>query len=308
MKKSMSQQTTYAGFLAGLFLICFAPSATAQAVNPTPLDCGKYSMVQVPGGYTCRRTGHVPWFVGQPGVWETEVSFRSASTSIYWAWSWDQTGVDNLWTWDRYFGFHASDGGGKDLPARSSYFLRVLGRANCSSGCNSAYPDSAAGSLIVLADGPDAASLDGAAASFTYKFFAADGSLLTETTIPVTYEDVASSRWSAVIAETPLSRQGTPNTTVTAFAINNFSTAQAVRVTLFDGLGTSVASVTIPEFISQQGFLLSSLLNADLPVSGGSTDFHGTIVFEGVGGGKIAPVVLQMTDTALTAVSVNPER
>jgi hypothetical protein len=288
-------------FAVGLLPVFLMPSASAQAISPDPLDCGKYSMVQVQGGYTCHRTGHVPWYAAQPGVWETELVFGVSSADFI-RFGYGESRENNLQLWDRLRNaFFAESVYNIDLRTRSSYRVRILGMEYCFGACNGT------GSLYVSAEALTPAALDAATASFTYKYFAGTANIVSETTIPVIFEDQASNRWRAIITETPRSRQGQPGTTITAFAIKNLGAEQAVRFTLFDMAGIAVASVETPAISSEQGFLLSSLLTADLPVGQGSTDFHGTIVFEGKGGGKIAPIVLQMTDMALTAVSADPE-
>jgi len=52
---------------------------------------------------------------------------------------------------------------------------------------------------------------------------------------------------------------------------------------------------------------LSGLLGIDLVPSAGDTVFHGAVTFEGVAGGNIAPLAVQMNWPSITTVLAKPE-
>jgi hypothetical protein len=304
------------------------PESTAElyvpAVFPTS-NCGKYPTVEG----LCRRIGILPWYAAIPGQWETDLELRtgtsdtlrfgyqtSLSTSPYY------DGVSHNLVIDDGAARVISDRfNGIKVKSGDSYSARVLAEANCASGC----PERASlGSLVVTVDGPNAAALDAAYVRATHKLLASDGSAAGQADAPVIFRDQASSRWVALVADTPLSRQEQSGATITSFAVANLSTeAQAVSVKVFNTSGVLVGSVTTPVLYgaSSLGFpfeqadgvggvyavTLSGLLGIDLAPGVGDTVFHGAIIFEGTAGGKIAPLVVQMNWPSITSIPAKPE-
>ncbi len=304
------------------------PESTAELYVPAGFptsSCGKYPTVE---GY-CRRIGILPWYAAIPGQWETDLELRtgtsdtlrfgyqtSLSTSPYY------DGVRHNLVIDNGAARVISEGfSGINVKSGDSYSARVLAEANCASGC----PETASlGSLVVTVDGPNAAALDAAFVRATHKLLASDGSAAGQADAPVIFRDQASSRWVALIAETPLSRQAQSGATITSFAVANLSAgAQAVSVKVYDTSGVLVGSATTPVLYgaSSLGFpfeqadgvggvyavTLSGLLGFDLVPSAGDTVFHGSVTFEGTADGKIAPLVVQMNWPSITSIPAKPE-
>jgi hypothetical protein len=65
------RRLVFATALAGILFPCLAENSFAQGV------CGGYA-VTVQG---CRRIAVLPWYVAQPGVWETEIHADAASAN-----------------------------------------------------------------------------------------------------------------------------------------------------------------------------------------------------------------------------------
>jgi len=304
------------------------PESTAELYVPAgfpTLSCGKYPIVDG----LCRRIGILPWYAAIPGQWETDVEFRTGtSDTLRFGY---QTSLSTLPYYDGARHNLVIDNGAArviadgvsvvNVKSGDSYRARVLAEANCASGC----PEGASlGSLVVSVDGPNAAALDAAYVRATHKLLASDGSVAGQAEAPVIFRDQASSRWVALVAETPLSRQAQSGVTTTSFAVANLSAgAQAVSVKVFNASGTLIGSATTPVLYgaSSLGFpfeqadgvggvyavTLSGLLGFDLVPSAGDTVFHGAVTFEGTAGGKIAPLVVQTNWPSITSVMAKPE-
>jgi hypothetical protein len=303
------------------------PESTAELDVPAgfpTLSCGKYPIVDG----LCRRIGILPWYAAIPGQWETDLELRSTSDTLRFGY---QTSLSTSPYYDGVRHNLVIDNGaarviadgviGINVKSGDSYRGRVLAEANCTSGC----PERASlGSLVVTVDGPNAAALDAAYVRATHKLLSSDGSTAGQADAPVIFRDQASSRWVALVTETPLSRQAQSGATITSFAVANLSEqAQAVSVKVFNTSGVLVGSAATPVLYSASslGFpfeqadgvggvyavTLSGLLGTDLAPSAGDTVFHGAVLFEGTAGGKIAPLAVQMNWPSITSIPAKPE-
>jgi hypothetical protein len=301
------------------------PESTAELYVPdgpaTTSACGKYPTVD---GH-CRRIAILPWYAGILGQWETDLALDSSVNTVRFgyilsaAFTYDGIGHNMLLeASDHVGGFIAEGVDG----IQGAYSARILGGEDClQSNCQSV---PSTGSLVVTIDGPNAAALDSSSVRATHKLLSADGTVLGQADAPAVFSDQASSKWNASVTETPLSKQAQPGATVVSFAVANLAAAaQAVTVKVFDASGKLVGSATTPvlsgaaslgspfEAVNAVGGVyantLSGLLGAELVPSAGDTVFHGTVTFEGAGGGKIAPLVVQMNWPALTSIPVQPQ-
>ena len=302
------------------------------------LDCGKYPTASTHQGPTCRRIGILPWFLGIPGVWETELRLGTGSDSVRFGYisSLSLTYYDvNLVLEDSEWGskvFESLDG--LDLPRYGSHWTRIMGACHALAG--QCPPQSATGSMIVTADAPSAAALEAISAFGIYKNTSNDA-VASQATAPVIFLDQAAVRWSAIFTETPHNQQSQPGATITSFAVANLSRdPQAVLVRIYDERGNLSVSAKTPVLDQALGFsgstevlvggvyadALSNVLGVDLPVSpcptvsqgpaigspcAGAPVFRGTVVFEGENGGPIAPVAFRFNGSAVTAVPVRAE-
>jgi len=302
-------------------LTILAGTALAQAT----LDCGKYPTASPHDGPVCRRTGILPWFVGIPGVWDTELEIGTVgdTVKISYVSSLSLLYYDvNLLLEDSGWGskvFEALES--LPLPRHGSNWTRILGACHALAG--QCPPESATGSMIITADGSSAAALDGVSGFGVYRY-TPDGSVVSQTTAPVIFLDQAAVRWSAIVTETPRDQQGRPGATITSFAVANLSRdPQAVLVRVYDERGNLSVSAKTPVLDQALGFsgstevlvggvyadTLSNVLGINLPVSpctgcANPTVFRGTVDFEGEKGGLIAPVVFRFNGSAVTAVPV----
>lgn len=290
------------------------------------LDCGKYPAASTQQGPTCRRIGILPWFLGIPGAWETEVRLGAAGDTVRFSLisSLSLVYPVNLVLEDSSFGstlFESFDG--LLLSGYGSHWTRIL--AACYPSAGQCPPESATGSMIVTADAPSGAALDAISAFGTYRY-TSNGSVVSQATAPVVFLDQAAVRWSAIVTETPRNQQSQTGATVTSFAVANLSRdPQAVLVRIYGERGDLLASAKTPVLDQARGFsgqaetlvggvyadTLSNVLGLDLPSSqchacSGPPVFRGTVVFEG-GGGPIAPVVFRFNGPAVTAVPVRAE-
>jgi hypothetical protein len=285
------------------------------------LDCGKYPAVSTPTGPFCRRVGILPWFVGTPGEWETELRLGVAGDTVRFSYvsSLSLTSYDtNLVLENSSFGSTSFESEDQiDLPKYGSNWTRILGA--CSFAAGQCPPRSATGSIIVTADAPNAAALEAISAFGVYKN-TSNGSVVSQTTAPVIFLDQAAVRWTAIVLETPRAQQSQPDATITTFAVANLSPdPQAVLIRVYNERGNLLGSTQSPvldQALEQVGGvyadLLSNVLGINLPVSycpgcADPTVFRGTVVFEGEKGGPIAPVVFQFNGQAMTAVPVRGE-
>jgi hypothetical protein len=307
-----------------ILLVLGLPVLKAQGT----LDCGKYSTVSTQQGPACRRVGILPWFVGIPGQWETELRFGAAGDTARFDFvsSLSLLYYDvNLLLEDSSFGSKVFEGlQGLPVPKYGSNWTRILGACHALAGrCP---PESATGSMIVTAAAPSAAALDAVSAFAIYKYTSND-SVVSQATTPVIFLDQAAVRWSAIITETPRNTQSQPGATITSLAVANLSRdPQAVLVRVYDERGNLSASAKTSVLDQALGFsgstevlvggvytdTLSNVLGINLPASpctgcASPTVFRGTVVFEGEKGGMIAPVVFRFNGPALTTVPVRAE-
>ena len=311
----------------GLRLILLGGLAGTMMGQGTSL-CGKYSTVFTTTGPTCHRVGILPWLIGIPGQWETELRLGATGGAISFAFfsSLSMTSYNtNLVLEDSTFGSTFFEGMvGLDLSTHKSHWTRILGQCGYATGpCT---PVSVTGSLIVTADGPNAAALDAVSASAVYKNTSND-TVVSEASAPVLFLDQAAVRWSAIFSETPRDQQSQPNASITTFAVANLSPdPQAVLIQVYDESGNLSASAKTPVLNPASASsnsteilvggvyadTLSIILGINLPVSNCShcvsaPVFRGTVVFEGERGGSIAPVVFRFNGSAFIAVPVKAE-
>jgi hypothetical protein len=315
-------------FLLLVLLLLELPGLKAQST----LDCGKYPTVTTYETPTCERIGVLPWLVGIPGAWETEVRLGVAGDTVRFSFSsslptfpdfYDVNLVLEDSQWGATF-FEEIDH--LDLPRYGSHWTRILGACHNHGGQCPAEP--ATGSLIVTADAPSAAALDAVSAFGVYKY-TSNGSVISQATAPVIFLDQAAVQWSAIVTETPRDQQSQPDATSTSFAVRNLSPdPQAVLIRVYDERGNLATSGRTPVLDQAVGSVggayantLSNVLAGNLPPNSCRTSsfpaggfpctgppvFWGTVVFEGEKGGRIAPVVFRLNGPALTAVPVRAE-
>ena len=302
-----------------ILLVLGLPLLKAQG---TP-NCGKYPSATTSDGPTCERVGILPWLVGIPGAWETELRLGVAGDTVRFSFISSLPAFPDFYDvnlvledsqWGATF-FEEIDH--LDLPRQGSHWTRILGA--CHNHAGQCPAEAATGSLIVTAHAATATALDAVSAFGVYKSIS-NGSMVSQATAPVIFLDQASVRWSAIITETPRDQQNQPDATITSFAIRNLSRdPQAVLVRVYDERGNLTASAKTPVLDQALGLVggiyadtLANVLGVNLPVSGcvpcaSAAVFRGTVVFEGEKGGQIAPVVLRFTGPALTAVPVKAE-
>jgi len=299
--------------LAFSLLAFLGGTALAQGA----LDCGKFTTVSTNIGPLCHRVGILPWFVGIPGVWETELRFGVGLDAIRFGYGLPSAYFTNLVAEDSERGLRAFEGI-SDLDLRkthASYTSRILGFSDASGGFKAR---TATGSLGMTADGPRAAALEAVSAYAVYKYIV-NGSVVAQTTAPVVFLDQATARWSAVVTETPRDQQGQPGATITSFAVANLSPdPQSVLIQVYDEFGQLSASVKTRalEGGSDAGDVyadtLSHVLGINLLVSAcfnctSAPVFRGTVLFEVEKGGPIAPVVFRFNGSSVTTVPVRAE-
>ncbi len=292
-----------------------------------PSLCGKYSTIFTATGPTCHRVGVLPWLLGIPGVWETELRFGASGDTVRLKLVSSLSEVDS----DANLLLEDSDGlkmlelfDGLPVRAHGSYWTRIIGACHVRAG--QCPPESLAASMVVSVDAPNAAALESASASAVYRY-TPNGVVASETAAPFIFLDQAAARWSAIITETPRDLQSEPDSTITSFAVANLSPdPQAVLIRIYNEFGALSASSQTPVLGQALGFsgstevlvggvyaaTLSSVLGIDLPASpctgcASPTVFRGTVVFEGEKGGPIAPVVFRFNGSALTTVPVKAE-
>ena len=301
------------------------PASTAELYVPDGFpasNCGKYPTVEG----NCRRIAILPWYAAIPGQWETDLDLSSSFSAVRFgyimsaAFTYDGIGHNLL--------VAASDHAGTFIGEsvdgiKGTYSARILGGEDCNGqfGCQAV---SSLGSLVITIDGPNAMALDSADVRATHKLLASDGAVLGQADAPVVFRDQDSSKWSASITDTPLSKQAQPGATVLSFAVANLDAgAQAVNVRVFDASGKLVGSATTPVLNGAASLgppfgdadavggvyavTLSDLLGTDLTPSAGEAVFHGTVTFEGAAGWKIAPLVVQMNWPSITSIPAKPE-
>ena len=301
------------------------PASTAELYVPdavTTSNCGKYPTVEG----NCRRIAILPWYAAIPGQWETDFDLSSSLSTVRFgyimsaAFTYDGIGHNLL--------LEASDHTGRFIAEsadgiKGTYSARILSGDDCNGqfGCQ---PVPSLGSLVITIDGPNATALESAYVRAAHKLLDSGGAVLGQADAPVVFRDQASSKWSASVTDTPLSKQAQPGATVLSFAVANLGVgAQAVNVKVFDASGKLVGSATTPvlngaaslgspfEDAAAVGGVyavtLSGLLGTDLVPSAGDTVFHGSVTFEGAAGGKIAPLVVQMNWPSITSIPVRPE-
>lgn len=301
------------------------PSSTAELYVPdavTTSNCGKYPTVEG----NCRRIAILPWYAAIPGQWETDFDLSSSLSTVRFgyimsaAFTYDGIGHNLL--------LEASDHTGRFIAEsadgiKGTYSARILSGDDCNGqfGCQ---PVPSLGSLVITIDGPDATALESADVRATHKLLASDGAVLGQADAPVVFRDQASSKWSAAVTDTPLSKQAQLGPTVLSFAVANLGAgAQAVNVKVFDASGKMVGSATTPVLNGAASLgspfedadavggvyavTLSGLLGTELVPSAGDTVFHGTVTFEGAAGGKIAPLVVQMNWPSITSIPAKQE-
>ncbi len=299
------------------------PESTAELYVPVGFPnpaCGKYPTVEG----LCRRIGILPWYAAIPAQWETDLDLNSSFSTVRFGYT-----MSAAFTYDgigHNMVLEASDRIGRiDAEGvsgiRGAYSARILGGEDCAQSNCQVVPST--GSLVVTIDGPDAAALDSSFMRATHKLLG-DGTVLGQADAPIVFSDQASSKWSASVTDTPLSKQALPGATVVSFAVANLgAVAQAVNVRVFDASGKLVRAASTPvlngaatlgspfEAVNAMGGVyastLSGLLGTDLVPSTGDTVFHGTVTFEGAAGGKIAPLVIQMNWPALTSIPAQPQ-
>jgi hypothetical protein len=303
-----------------LLLFVFVGSGLAVMKAQGTPDCGKFPTVSTNLGPLCHRVGILPWFVGIPGVWETELRLGVGLDAIRFAYGLPSSYDTNLIAEDSEAGSRVFEAIGElDLrKTHASYLSRILGFGDYDSTTGKFNPRNATGSLGMSAEAQRAAALEAVSAFAVYRYIQ-NGAVVSQATAPIIFLDQATARWSAIVTETPRDQQSQPGATVTSFAVVNLSPdPQAVLIRVYDEFGDLSASAKTPEL---QGGLpsgdvhadtLSNILGINLPTSQclGCTSapvFRGTVVFEGEKGGQIAPVMFRFNGLALSAVPVRAE-
>jgi hypothetical protein len=140
-----------------VLLVLGLPVLKAQGT----LDCGKYATGSTQQGPACHRVGILPWFIGIPGQWETELRLGAGGDTVKFGYvsSLSLTYYDaNLLLEDSQWGSKAFESlSGLDLPRYGSHWTRILGACHALAG--QCPPEGATGSMIVTADAPSAAAL-----------------------------------------------------------------------------------------------------------------------------------------------------
>ena len=291
-------------------------------------DCGKYPKITDPfGSVFCHRAGILPWLVGIPGAWDTELRLGVAGDTVRFSFSSSLTNgySTNMVVEDSQWGlttFESADS--LDLAKYGSHWDRILGACEYSAG--QCPPRGATGSMFVNADARTAAALDAVSAFGVYKY-TSNGWVVSQAVAPVIFLDQAAVRWSAIVTETPRDQQSQPGATITSFAVASLSPdPQAVLIRVYDERGNLYASAktSVLRRVFDSGDVhadtLSDVLGIDLPPSlcptlikgpglpcAGPPVFRGTIVFEGEKGGPIAPVMFRFNGSAVTTVPVRAE-
>jgi len=283
-------------------------------------DCGKFPTVSTNLGPLCHRVGILPWFVGIPGVWETELRLGVGLDAIRFAYGLPPSYDTNLIAEDSESGSKVFEGISElDLrKTHASYLSRILAFGDYDPTTGKFKPRNATGSLGMSADGPRAAALDAVSAFAVYRNIQ-NGSVVSQTAAPIIFLDQATARWAAIVTETPRDQQSQSGATITSFAVVNLSPdPQAILIRVYDELGELSGSAKTPELLGGlpsgdvHADTLSNILGINLPVTdcSGCTSapvFRGTVVFEGEKGGLIAPVVFRFNGSALSAVPVRAE-
>jgi hypothetical protein len=301
--------------LAFSLLTIFAGTALAQAT----LDCGKYPTISTNAGPQCHRVGILPWFVGIPFVWETELRLGVGLDAVRFGYGIPSSYNTNLRLGARPFGVTVAEAISQlDLTTHASYLTSILGFTDYNRATGEYDARNGVGSLSLSADAQRGAALDSVSAFVVYKRIA-NGSVVSQTTSPVIFLDQAAVRWSAIITDTPRDQQSQPDSTITSFAVANLSPdPQAVIIQVYDEAGRLSASGRTTELQGGIGSgdvyasTLSDTLGINLPILEGDRAaklpvFRGTVVFEGERGGLIAPVVFRFTGSAITSVPVKAE-
>jgi hypothetical protein len=297
------------------------------------LDCCKYPTAYTQQGPQCHRDGILPWLVGIPGAWETELRLGAAGNTVSFSFSSSLPLTSTSWgtnmvledsQWGSTF-FESLTG--LDLPKYGSHWTRILGA--CDNAAGQCPVRDATGSMFINAGATDAAALDAISAFGIYKY-TSNGGVVSQTTAPVIFLDQAAVRWTAIVLDTPGAQQSQPGATITSFAVANLAPdPQAVLIRVYAERGQLVASGKTPilrsvfDWGDVHAGMLSNVLETNLPPSSCPTlaqglpavglqcaespVFRGTVVFEGENGGKIAPVVFRFNGSAMTTVPVKAE-
>jgi hypothetical protein len=301
-----------------LWLVLLGSGLTILKAQAT-LDCGKYPTISTNAGPQCHRVGILPWFVGINAVWETELRLGVGLDAVRFAFGLPSSYNTNL-------RLRASSPGGPSFAestgatvlAHASYLTTIVGFADHNFRTGDWDFRNGVGSLSLSADAQRAVALDSVSAFAVYKYIS-NGSVMSQTTVPVIFLDQAAVRWSALVEETPRDQQSQPNATITSFAVANLSPdPQAVVIQVYDKAGHLSASARTPELQEGGGSgevyadTLAHILGTNLPVSpcpfcAGPPVFQGTVVFEGEKGGLIAPVVFRFNGPAVTTVPLKGE-
>lgn len=292
-------------------------------------DCGKYPKITDPfGSVFCHRAGILPWLVGIPGAWETELRLGVAGETVRFSFSSSLTFNSystNMVLEDSQWGLTAFESTDSlDLRKYGSHWDRILGACDASGGqCT---PRGATGVLFVNADARKDTWLEAVSAFGVYKH-TANGLVVSQAVAPIIFLDQASIRWSATVLETPRTQQNQTNATITSFAVASLSAdPQAVLIRVYDENGNLQAAgkTSVLRQVNDSGDVhadtLSNVLGVELPASAcptlaagpgrpcaGPPVFRGTVVFEGEKGGLIAPVVFQFNGPAVATVPVRSE-
>jgi hypothetical protein len=280
-----------------------------NAQGPTPPDCGPYTVHQVqPGGdYLCRRIGVAPWFAGIPGQWETELWF-SAGASPGFRFTFISSPSLSSSSYD--YNLLTTKGILESLDTDMSQGqLFAAGISGSCSGLRCSPPSPATGALIVIADAADKSALAPANGWAVLKAFSSDGTVASQSAIPVIFHDEATARWRAPIDVSSPGTRALPGATITSFAVANLSpTPQAVVIRLFDENGQLIGSGKTPSLAGAVsawpfeqpwvGGVYADVLSNVVTSPGCSC----TLTLEGENGGKIAPAVFRFTGASFTSI------
>lgn len=188
--------------------------------------------------------------------------------------------------------------------------------------------DLAVGPLDLVVNGYDGATVFATSLQLKYFSFNNDGEVAGSVGVDPVYQDEATSVWVAHISESSPSKRSAGDAEFTTFAVVNYSLfPQRVRVTIRDMSGEVIFSKDTPELsagsewsfhkerILSGGWYANALSVGADPFMGDSMfpqslfgdTFVGTITLEGLGGGKIAPIVLNIKrNWVLSACKVKP--
>ena len=307
-------------------------------ISATPPECGKYLLWTWPNpdgtvmGYSCTRTGNFPWYTAGGG-WESEIPTRMGPSptgggvqisltmganapgtvkhdQLYGGWS----GIQTLFVGTTYAG---SDG--------VSRIIQLTGASACdftdgTINCHQ-IDGLAIGSLAVQIFAADVPTLEAASASLVF----INKTLGWQVEVPLVYDDEASNEWVSNFSETLLAKK--ENNTVShnsSFAVLNLSDQpQAVEVSVYDPDGKRIVSAPTPVLVGglqhpvypivfPKGVfaeVLATFFGAPMfPAGVFGNELTGTLRFKGLGGGKIAPLVLRAIGNSITSFEVKAVR